>query len=41
VAIPVDRNVMQKDAAKTKIQDFMSSDIVYVEHEMYIIPAII
>jgi hypothetical protein len=37
VAIPADRNVMQKEAGnkKTKIQMFMYTDIMNVQHEMY------
>jgi hypothetical protein len=37
VAIPVDRNVMQKEAEKkaTKIQELMYKDTTNVEHEMY------
>jgi hypothetical protein len=41
VAIPVDRNIMQKEAEKTKIKDFMYSDTVNLEHEMYIVLVII
>ena len=35
VAIPADRNVMQKETEKKKNQDFKYRDTANVEHEMY------
>jgi hypothetical protein len=33
-AVPADRNVMQKEAEKTKIQEFVYRDTTNVEYEM-------
>jgi len=35
VAMPADRNVMQKEAKNVKIQEFMYRDTTNVEPEMY------
>jgi hypothetical protein len=35
VAIPADRNVMQKEAERKIIQQFMCRDIANVDHEIY------